>query len=588
MTEIRYGDLELSPPSLRVTTIGTLPGPPAGDGWTMVAKMRQATMPAGAGTFAFVVSGQIGDMNLVGSGWQRGVLQLCLGTEGGTKHTEFRIAHSVLEFLNWKQGIPFQFLVLVHPSYPDALFGTSFNPSTTRLAVYARTLLNGDAQTYASEFTIANLTWQWWDLTRIPAGHWAADEVGTQFIVPTTSPVAFQRVAPAAWGSFDESWLHYANVWYQARGAGQQAPRFMFGITPDGSFGAFSAKVGTGGRWGQNRYTLNNLGEPAHLQQGCFWTHTNASAGTRPGYTVQEPVGTIQSLVYRYRTFGVRIDTLPDVIIDGRPPVAAGVAETGAWHEQFVTTERPEPSPGILTDPIVMVHQVPSFGPAQAAYCTRVTEAGNGRTFRIGASECFPLSDPQRGEAVSAMAFGRRQFQTTSPAMQFRSHLVGEAASPPTLQQARDFSFVMFHPVRDPENLTTPPGSLPSPIVVTPGKQSLDAASLSPPPTAPNANPQERGVGRDRQQIQGATGYARRWPLGSKVVRAFSLGWGPLSLTSATAVRDFLRANPAWRYTPPRGAAIAVLCSSPPELIPIDPMTASVAVDVVVLAFTGA
>lgn len=586
MVAIRYADQTLSPPSLRVSSIGTTYGPPAGDGWTTVAQMNQSLMPAGAGTYAFVVSGTIGDMNLIGSGWSRGVLQVCLGTAGGTKHTEHRIAHSVLEFLNWKQGMPFMFLVLVHPSYADALFGSSFNPASTQLTLYARTFLNGDQQTYASEFTIADLTWQWWDLTNIPAGHWAADDVGTQFIVPTTVPAAFQRVAPAAWGGNGETWLHFAHVWYEPRGVGQQAPRFRFGVTPDGTYGALISKVGSSGRWGQNRYTLNNLGEKTQMQQGAFWPHTNSGAGTKPGYSVYEPVGSIQSLVYRYRAFGVRIDTLPDVLTNSvAGPFAAGVRETGAWEDTYRTQERP--AAGVLTEPIVMAHQVPDFGPTQASYCTRMTENGNDQTYRIGATECFPLSDPQRGEAVSSIAIGRRQYQVVSPAMQHRVHLVGEAAAPAAIQQARDFHWVHFHPVRDPANVTTPPGALPSPIIVVPGKQSADAASLPVPPFLPNSNPQERGQD-DRQAIQGATGYRRTWPLGAKVLRVFSVTWGPMDDTDARTVFDWLVDNIAWRFTPPRGAAIAVLNMGSPEMSPAGHRIATVSVDVAVLAFTGA
>jgi len=595
MAEIRYAGLWKSPEAIRVTTIGTQPGPPGGDGWAMLASLPVDALPAGSGQYAVIVSGRIGDVLLTGGQPITGVMQVCLGTVGGTRHPRFRVSVPLAIPLGWRDGIPFQFMLLISSTIADTLFGSSIDPATTQLAVWGRVSTNGEPQTYYAEFTVADLSWLWFDLARIPSGHWQADEVDSDVVLGTNPPTNHTRIASAAAGGDGETWLHFANVWYEPRIHLAQAPYFRFGVTPDGTNDAFLTRVGNVdiatapaglpakvGRFGLNQFPAQSvLQEVPQCSHGGFWVHENTTATTKPAYYGHGPT----TIVHRYRWLGIRIDTLPDVRWRYEAgPLPAGVRITDDWSSQYVTVERP--AAGILTDPIVMVHQTGRFLGAQS-YGTWVTEAGNGKTLAFGDRDCFPRADQQRGEAVSAWTIGRRQFQVASPAMQWRTHLVGSPGSTAALKETCDLTLVQFHPVRDPENLTDPPGSLPPPIIVVPGKQAADAASLPAPPALPNANPQERGL-ESRGSIRGATGYRRTWPLGAKVLRMFSVTWGPLDLTLARQVFDFLRANPAWRYTPPRGAAIAVLSTSPPELAPADHRNATVSVEVVVLAFTGA
>lgn len=593
MPEIRYCDLVQNQGSLRVTTVGTQPGPGGGDNWTLVGRMRQTRMPAGAGQYAIVVSGKFGDQNFFGTGAVGGVMQVCLGTEDGLKHPQFLAEWPVTSNLNWKEGANFQFLLLICSAFPDSIYGSSFNPATQQMCLWARVYTNGDPQTYGCDFTVAGLTWQWWDLTHIPAGHWIADEVATAAgtsaatQLPSSAPTTFQRVGPVAAGEDGEDWLHFANVWYQPRHPGGPAPMFRFGLSQDGTWGAFAPKIGSGGRWGQNRCPSGVFQHYPHSQQGGFWAHRNVGDDTKAGYAGwEQPAAVNRTLVHRYRHFAVRIDTLPDLLTNSAAgPFPAGLPETGAWPDLYRTQERPQPSPRLLSEAVVMVHQVPDFGPSLVAYGTRVTELGDGATYRIGDDECFPQSDPQRNEAVSSMVFGHRQFQVLSPAMQYRVHLVGSSQAPAAAQNARDYHFVHFHPVRDPNSAGDPPGTRPPAMVLVPGKQAVDPASLPLPPFPPSANPIERGVD-DLPAIRGGTGYRRTWPHGARALRVFGVSWD-LADDDARTLYAFLVATPAWRYTAPRSQPLAVLSVSRPEIQPISHRTARVNVDVAVLTWTG-
>jgi hypothetical protein len=591
VTEIRYCRLWPSPPLQHVQTVGTGQGPTLslqGDNWTQLAALPQSVM-AGTSQYVIRVQGKIGNRTYVGSGGQRGMMQVCLGTVGGTKHPSFVANVTITEALSATNGIPFEFLVFITSTLPDDLFGSSLNPSTTQLCLWARTFTNGDTQTYAVEFDVADVNWLWWDVGSIPAGHWAAEEFTTGLGVNPAPPAGFTKLG-AAFGAPGQTWLSFCNVLYQSVTYQAPAPVFRFGVTPDGTYGAFVVKTGNAGRWGMSRFPFGvstSLLQPPLTSQGTFFVHAGLQQVGYDSATLP-PHG--PPTVRRYRHFTVRVDTLPDF----RSRTEAGPFEMGqtigfplTWWTYDLVIERPAPSPGILTRCVVLAQATISEANQLAGYGLRVFE-GNDPEAGFGEFACFSEHDALRNEAVSSMAAGFRTFQTTSPAMQFRVAAPGDnTVAPPGPQHGFDFCFVMFHPVRDPESVTTPPGSLPSPLLLVPGKQSPDAGSLSLPPFPPNANPLERG-NLERHQIRGATGYTRGWPMGAKALRVFTVSWGPLAEADAETLYDFLVANPAWRYVAPRSAALAVLGLNQPELQPSSHRTFAITQDVAVLVWTGA
>lgn len=679
MPDTRIGNLHLSPTPLRVQTVGTQPGPPLGEGWSLVASLPYDTMPAGSGQYAVVVSGKIGDLLVAGSTPSSGVMQLCLGTTSQVRLAHLRFTQTLTNALGSQEGIPFQFLLIVSASDPDPVLGASFTPDPlTEFVLWGRTYLNGDPQTYYAEFSVADLSWLWFDLARIPSGDWQFTELDTLAGFPVADSNTLRGLSPTV-GNIGETWLHFGNVWYEPRQHLGQAPRFKMGMLPEGTpsvtqsctittllsgttaritttagtflttpwqpgsavnvagsalglqgsggnnsragtaqrvtaravdgswielagtFGTASfvaegprsftltawlveTMIGNGGRWGQNQHpaTLSFVDRP-QIQQGGFWPFTNTSSQTKAGFEGWETITTNPGGIFkRWRHLAIRIDDLPDVHVDSIPgPSDGGVRLLNNWQDYYQTVERPALAQ--LLEPIIMVHQVASIAGARGAYGSRVVESS-------GTPSCtetiFGVFDANRGEAVSAMVFGRRQFQPLSPAIQWRSHLVGSDNSPAGVQQVYDFHFVAFHPVLDPSNTTDPPGSSLPPIVLSPGTQGPLPSSLPEPPTQPNANHIEVGE-NVRPQIRGATGYRRSWPVGSRPLRKLPLSWGPLPEAEAAALFEFLRDNPVWRYAPPRSADHSVMSTSRPVMTPASHRSFTVSIDVVILVWTG-
>jgi hypothetical protein len=171
--------------------------------------------------------------------------------------------------------------------------------------------------------------------------------------------------------------------------------------------------------------------------------------------------------------------------------------------------------------------------------------------------------------------------------MQYRTTMVGGLEAPPVVANVWDSFFVHFHPVRDPNNLTDPPGTPPPPLILEPDKQSPNAGDLPLPPVAPNAGVTERGT-LERNRVRGTTGYSRSWPL-ARALRVMTVTWGPLDKDDADAVFLFLQEEVAWRFVQPLGVDLAVMTASRPELLPDPAMrTFNITVDVGVLVWTGA
>lgn len=584
MVEIRYADLVQAPSRLTVTSMGAGQGPPGGGGWELVHVLPTTNMQAGAREYAFVITGKIGNRQTSGSGIARGMFQVCLGTTAGARFSHHLVNHTAALPLGETDGIPFMFLVLCTASGPagDQVLGTSFNPATTELCIWARTFVNNDLQTYAAQFDICDLKWLWWDLSAIPVGHWLPWTVSAGSLLPASSG-AFSAVS-ADFGAVGEQWLHFQNVWYEPRVHNQPSTQWEMGYSTDGTIGAFVPRIGSAG-WGMSRApSVGGLSQFGQIQQGGFWVHTHTNSTTRAVVRGWSP-SPGQTMFWRYNHLAIRIDPLPDVRVrtEGGPLLVGAPAASPAILDTAVTVERP--AAGILTDPIVLVHGVMREAPGTfGGHGARVYEntiSGPG----FGESVA-PQVEASRGEGASSIAIGRRVFQVESPAIQWKVGFAGSDGAPATPQTLRDFQFVAFHPVRDPENITTPPGGLPAPIVLVPGRQAPAVGSLPVPPSQPSSARPQRGR-HDRPSIRGGTGYRRSWPLGARPLAELSLQWGPMPRAEGQAVFDFLRANLSWRYTAPRAAAVAVMSTTPPQMVAVDHRNVTVSVDVAVLTFTG-
>lgn len=580
MTEIRYGGLLASPPTQTVQGMGQF----ANDGWQQLAALPGAAF-TGSSQWAFLVRGKIANIQTSGATPLRGLAQVCLGLVAGSRHPEFLFDIPLQSLVPSTDGIPFEFLVLITSSFSDVLLGSSWDPSANELCLFARSYWNGDATAYAASFDVADVTWQWFDLGAIPSGHWIADRDSPSLAMGPSS--SYQRLGGVAFGADGDRWLMFSNAWYVPLQHATATPYFEFGVTPTGTAGGFARGLGNGGRWGQNRYpTTSNLTRIPAMHQGGFWVYDPATSTTQ---TMAKASSAIPCTLKRYTALGIRIDTLPDVAASWNHSAAgfaAGKPRTDPdWGDPNFTLERP--ALGQLTQPIVMMQGLMRY-PLRTAYAARLFE--NASANRWNGETVGAQADPSYGEACTSMVLlNDRPFQYASPAMQWHGVFVGTPASAPAgVQIVHDMTMVRFHPVRDPENLNTPPGTRPAPIVLVPGRQSDTASVLSPPPVLPSAAFQTHGP-VITEEVRSDLGYRRRWPLGFRGGRSWSVVWPRLLEDDARAVRTFLVEHLAWRLVADGTTQRAVMNTARPSMVNLqgNPHLFSVSVDVVELIWTG-
>jgi hypothetical protein len=511
-------------------------------------------------------------------------LQVCLGHASGWKSTVYEQRVSVLEQLGNLDGLAFQFLMVqsLAPSVIDPEFGATFdNNSGDEWCIWGRTFFNGDPQTYAVQFDVGNVSWLWLDSDRIPAADLLC-EVRTTPLNLTTTPAAV-HVNLNAPGSAGQRWLHFYNVTYSPRNytIGGLAPGFQFGFY-DAS--TVQARVGTNWRWGQNR-TGRMFGWDSKLCQGAFWCGVQPAGTFFPaidGYDRQQPLG-FYSTVTRSAYVGLRLDNLLDVLVRTDTEVfvvTTNIASTPTYGSLAVQLERP--ATGIVSAPAVLVHGIVQTTGDQSYDVVVWTN----RQREIDGIDLCARSNGLTSEGVSLMAFGAQGLSASLPDLQYRAIFAGGLAAPPVSLAVRDVCIVQFNLVRDPDFVNSEPPTPVAPIILVPGRESAAPGSLSLPPVLPDAAANEQGESA-MAGIAGATGYKRGWPRWVMHRRPFTLRWSPMKAADADALQAFLHANPAFRYQPPRGAAIAVVQIDPVELQPVSGHLWSLQMRVAELIFTS-
>jgi hypothetical protein len=561
MVEIRYGDVIPQPGAVNITGIGMQPGPVGGDGWQIAHRLPQDRLPAGTGRYAIIVTGKIGHVHRSGAVPQRGVIQVCLGHDTGAISPIHKVNIPVGEQLGETEGIPFMFVVLMNssPSISDPFFGNTFNNSSgARFCLWARTYWNGDSPQYAVSFDIADVGWLWWDTDRIPSTDQLTEHYHPAVPVSLTTTLAGVFVTSNSPGLVNQKWLHFMALTYEPRQHLANAPRFDFGWSPTpGSFTGYTATVGTNGRWGQMR-ALPTAGatEEATLSQGCFWYQQRPTGVFLPGLRGADRQSGTATRVRRVCYVGVRLDNLLDVLQRTETEVVNATCNLNgypSWPDVYVPLERP--ATGTVSLPCVLTHGIVQTTGRQSYDAGINTNLGTVLDF----VEMCAQSDAAKQEGVSAMAFSPLGLSPTEPDIQYRALWIGFHNAPPLPLNVRDITIVSFYMVRDPEVLPNVPPAVGPPLVLSPGRESANPASLLQLPIKPDGSMPEDSA-REEARIDGATGYSRTWPLFAKVRRTFTLSWSRLSESQATTLYGFLRDNPAFALRPHRAAAdIAVV-----------------------------
>lgn len=588
---IKYGDIVQQPGNATVSGIGSQPGPGGGDGWQIVRALPSSKLPGGVGRYALFVSGKIGNIRISGAGRpSRAVLQVCLGWDTGPKSPHHKVNIWAGEQVGTFDGIPFQFLMLqsASPSISDPFFGATFtNGVGNQFCLWARAYLNGDSQTYGVQFDVTDVVWLWFDLNAIPS----QDQLAEHYY--PSSPVALSTSRAAVYmnvnqpGVAGEKWLHLHNVTYSGNAPGGLAPWFEFGATTSaGSLSGMNTKVGSV-RWGMQRaMSLLGATEQPILPQGCFWAGQRPSGTWQPVLAGRDRQSSGATAVVRYGYVGINLANLPDVLlradaIDARATCNLLGGGGPAFPTVYVPLERP--ATGQVSAPAVFAHGVVLTTALQSFDCIVLTN----RQATIDWVDATAQSDFARQEGVSAMAMAPIGISPSAPDIQYRAIWAAGLLAPPAALDVADVYIVTAFLTRDPDVIPNLPGPVPSPVIIVPERQSAAPGSLPALPQQPHGW-QER-PSRDSGEIRGAAGAARSWPLGTVVVRTWSLRWSALTGAETDALLAFFRANVAFKAKPPLGTADVAMFADVGQLPApsLDAQLASLEISAVELQWTG-
>jgi hypothetical protein len=209
------------------------------------------------------------------------------------------------------------------------------------------------------------------------------------------------------------------------------------------------------------------------------------------------------------------------------------------------------------------VHGIVQTTGRQSYDCALQTD--NGRILDFLAS--CAQSDGSLQEGVSCMGFSQEGLGATTGDVQYRAFFLGGENAPPVSLAVRDVTIVQFYPIRDPEVVATQPPGVGAPLVLVPGRESANPSGLPAFPYPPDVEMPEDATA-NFERIDGATGYARTWPLMGTVRRQWTLTWSKLSHGQSITLYSALTANPAFSFRPNGELAdVAVVQITPAEIV---------------------
>lgn len=579
-----------------VTSIGSFNGPPGGDAWQLVAKLDKSLLETNR-HYVFIVSGKLGNFSWTGSTPNRGICQVCLGDSSGLKHPEYRAQAFITEALGDRQTLPFFFMVIFSssPAISDPLWGATW-PNTEDLCVYARIYRGGDPANWSGRFELYDLNFQAWDLDVMASTEHLVEEH-----YPARPPAGnptLNNLFGAGWknhfltantpGQTGEKWLHFVSLWTESRGNGAGPARFQHGYVTDGSFGTFQPTLGSSGKWGIHTKGVNGIGQlqnPMEQMGGFFPLDQPAGSQFLVGFRGEDwhAQTNRETLVYRWRYFGVKIEVLPDVEDQSTSPLdlSVNISNFGQafWSHNL-------PAIGSVSGPFYFTHGILSAATRARRSQGWISGLATGQL--VFQAEGFDQSADER-EGVPVMAFSQHKLGFTAPAREMRNHFIRIQGEPaPVLLPVVDLHAIQFHPIKDPTRSPPSKPTEPAPVVIVPDREALDVASLNAIPVAPSGATEETPELRT-ESIKGGTGYRRTWGRLVGPRRPFRLQWDGLSTADKDSLASFFRTNITFKWQPPKeGAEIALALTERPAAPSVDPTGIwSFSVSCVELVFTG-
>lgn len=569
-----YSDIYRVPAAATVTTVGTGPN----DGWSLVARLPQSRLPAVNSGYSFLVVGKFGRFAASGAQPTAGIVQIRVGSSAGTVHPGFIAQASINDPSIGDLAQPFAFLVHVNSQVADALWGSAWSGSFD-LCVYARTYLNGDPQAYAPSFDVADIAFQWWHTTAIPAGKWQAGSETAIALSP--GPGWTTRISgPTAIGSTGQRWLCQQTMQFQSSGA--IVPQLQAGYTRNSSPAQFTSKIGSVRLGAPPRGTfLAGRESPTHSWP-ILWQEVLPDATVRVSWQGRDPAGSTPfTAVQRHQWIAVRIDDMPDVAAvesASRPAMLTqNNVETGLYPFEPVVARN------VL--PVAMFYCVHT--PRVRSYHSWQIRVNDGRQ---AWRSTLAVQARDASEGVPDLALIREGLLPAPWSIRYEAFQHTPASIILTQpDDASDVVALQFHTDSDPSNVPGIPPTAGSPLVVVPGREAIDVSSLPDLPIEPSGDYVEVPLPLPTGVIRGETGYARSWPLLARPRRTMQVSWPAMSKAQHATLIAFLRANVFFRWQPIGATAKqAFAATSRPESSTVDNVLFTVRQNVARLVYTGA
>lgn len=575
-----YTDIVQLPTPSQVTTIGTGPN----DGWSVVARLPSSRLPAANSGYSFLVIGKFGRFSYSGGPPNNGIVQIRIGDTAGTKHPGFVAQAYLTDPTIDELSQPFCFLVHVNSQVADALWGATWNGSFD-LCVYARIYTNGDPLNYAGSFEVSDVAVQWWHVAAIPSGKWQAGAESVAGLTMAASASYNTRIAGAAFGAAGQRWMCQHSFSYISNN--QIVPKFAFGFTLNSSTAEFTAKVGAyDERWGASgRGPLFSILERPTHSWPAMWQHVLTDSTARVSWRGRDPLGATspRTEILRHNWLAVRIDELYAVAAVESPLRVDMLTDNSTESGLYPF----EPAlPGHIT-PVVLFYctQIPEtpvsftrnswqirLNDGRPVWTSRL--ALDGRANREGIPD---IAVSRNGLLPGPWAVRYEAFQHTQP---------GIARN--RADHAADVLGLQFHPDTSPSDVPDVPPTASAPVVVVPGRESLDVGSLLDLPIDPDGSYTESPTPIANSEVHGDTGYRRTWPVLLRPHRVLSVQWSGISKTQRDTLLAFLRGNAFFRWQPiGTTTKQAFAAATRPEVETVDNVSFTVRAQIVRLIYVG-
>lgn len=557
---------------------------PSMNNWTVVARFPSAKLPQSTTQrLAVFVKGTVGELSYQGPDLpQRGLVQVCLGMDqgggAGLKSPLHRASFPIREMANdvnvAGDGVQFGFLMVQQagnggdrPAIVDSGgFGSFLNTTalTDDIVVWSRVTWNGDSgNQYTASAVVADVQFLVIDMDEMEANDHVRGLVhGPLTLTASTEVLVAQD--PNALGSDGDNWMHLAAIQYRTFSPSTFAPRFQFGVSSNGTWGAGSA-FNLSAAIGQGRGGLYNTGPELmkHSQPAMF--HELVPSGGHQ-LTVTGTDAALGALLLTQvtwmTTLSIKLDEMVDSNFFAGSSFQSGECATlssAAPEESYLPLERPAYSLRTITTLFFAMQwgsgAPSSTTPQRESAQLRINNQAN-NTLHLPQS--YVWVDGTRGEQCQVISMVDSS-EDSGDARQWRAATVvrtnNAQASNAYLPHLCSGYFLF-----DPSNSPTGPWTEPAPLVLSIAREAT--TPLPSLPTAPDAVSTMKVDGFKFGEIAGRTGYKRTWPTWLKVRRAWSLKWEPISSSTAQTLEDFVVDNPRFAFTPPgRAAAVNVAVS---------------------------